>query len=166
MKFKKGDILLFKNGTSFYSKMIQWATSSKYSHVGLLLDPDPKKLTTGEALSKGFHIQDSYGWIDKLIEEDKVDVFRYQRLGANQAQSIVDFAYSIEGTKYDWMDIFDIGVLVLTGARIKTGSANKYICSEAVAKAYGRLDIQLCPKFDDEVTPADISRSKLLKRMK
>ncbi len=166
MELKKGDIFLYKNGTSLYSKIIKHFTKSKYSHVGLLLDADPNKLTTGEALSRGFVIQDSMGWIDKQIKLGNVDVYRYPSLGKNQAQSIVDFTYSIKDAGYDWLDIFDIAVFTITRDKIQTGSINKYFCSEAVAKAYTLINADLCPrKLDDEVTPRDIHKSKLLKKV-
>lgn len=178
-KLQKGDVLLYKGEGnwssiwkfwegSFSLKLMQLlikiGTMSQYSHVGVVVDNDPKKVIVGEAIDSGFLIHHQAGYVDRLIRQDMIHVYRGE-LTNMQKEEIAKKAYDIQGVGYDWRDILDIGLHILTGRIFKFGRADKMICSEAVAYVYEYVNYKLSNKPVDEVTPADISRSLKLKRI-
>ena len=186
MELKKGDLLLFKGrgnwknflkfwdkdeignwcwSTNFIQFMIKLGTWSEYCHVGIVLDPNPNKLTIGEALDNGFTIYDAMGYVDRLIKEDMIHVYRVLDLTLKQRNEVVKTAYSIKGSSYDYKDILDIILHILTGFHFKFGKANQYICSEAVGFCYDKIFIYFTDKSIDEEVPKDIATSYITKKI-
>ena len=186
MELIKGDLLLFKGRgnwknflkfwdkdesgdwcwtTNFIQFMIKLGTWSEYCHVGIVLDPNPDKLTVGEALDNGFTVYDAMGYVDRLILERKIDVYRVPDLTVVQKNDVVRTAYTIKGSKYDKGDILDIILHILTGFHFKFGRADQYICSEAISVCFDKIFIYFTDKPLDEETPKDIATSYLTKKM-
>ncbi len=185
MKLKKADLLLFKgrgnskNYLKFWDKNEQgeycWAenfvqytikkiTKGQYCHVGIVINP--KKLVIAEALNQGFTVWEANGYIDRLIIDGKVHVYRVDGLSVKEVNKVIKEILSLEGSKYDYKDILDIFLTWLTGYKFKFGNALNIICSEGVALGFSVIrkyfDIE---KDEDDITPVDIAKSDITMKL-
>jgi len=160
--------IYFFHWESFYGKLIQFATRSKWTHVGIGVE-NGDSFTIYEAVNRGL-VKSNYPketlkrWEEQGIVTSK-DVFV-----ARTNKEIVATCDKYLGRSYDWTSIFFIGVHFIFGkyALNFTGS-RKLICSEFVARALYDLSdkqINFATEYNkpyDFVTPADIYNSKQLK---
>jgi len=172
---RPGDILLtkgegnwrtfWKGPMHFAQFLIKIGTMSQYCHVGIVLEVEESTITVGEALNQGFTIWESYDYIEQQITKDNMHVYRVPRLGTKQLEIIRREAAGAKGAKYDWGDILDLLLFILTGKTFSFGKPNKFMCSEIIASLFWKAGIEIFPgKTIDMITPADIGRSRIVKR--
>ena len=162
-EFKQGDIILFKPGGDFFTKLIAWGTKSPYCHVAVCVSPQ-MHLAIEANTTGGVRAVDL-----RTIKED-IDIFRIKPEHTYDADGVISFLVTQLNNKYDFAGVFFLGFLkTLSLIKIPTKDyANKfqkdrdYFCSELCCEAFsngGGLDI--VPQVDDaDVTaPGDIAKS-------
>jgi uncharacterized protein YycO len=168
-----GDIVNFRS-RGFFSKIIRFGTGGDTNHSAIYVGGGRQYLI--EALGKGVKKTRLPSRVKKK-DTERVVVLRYEKLTVNEAEIIKDYAYSRIGVKYDWRQIVGFGIWCF--GRIFLGkkfwekhkcnpfdTKEKDICSELVYNAYQKAGIKLCPeKNESNVTPADLERSLLLKKI-
>ncbi len=165
---KSGDVVLF-SGKGFISRLIQLATWSPYSHVGLVLKdkrgtllwesttlstlPD---INTGE-LTKGVQLVCLKDRID--IYDGKVAVRQLKTpLSAEQEAAYRLFRDEVRGRAYEKSKV----ALARSAIDLISGQSedlSTLFCSEMNAEAYQRMKLIDESKSSAEYTPADFARS-------
>lgn len=147
---KPGDVALY-TGTDIYSKGIQFATRSKWSHAGLVVAVNQSGPTVVEATQQGLkltRIGGVPGWQCRdsgLTDAERAEVTKW---------ALTKYA---KGCRYDYGDIFWIAVHILFPfLPITMEGTGRYFCSSFVSWAliHGGADID-APEF---VAPADLDR--------
>lgn len=129
------DVIFFKRTDNFVSKTISLLTSSEFTHVGLITS----------APSEGNHgiIIEADRFIRTRQREFTFDpnlhaIYRVPNLTDKQKEDIVSFAISMEGSRYDYLQI--LGFIIRLLFKLNIGNlfnrANYLICSELIDKAY------------------------------
>lgn len=150
------DILLFKNNT-LLGKIIKHETKSIYTHSAIALD----NFHLAEATHKGIkidHIEDlSSGY----------DIYRYKDgLADKQKDKIKNFIYNKITTPYNYKELFSYLLNIELNFDLRF-SDKKLICSQFVYWAYIYAGVDLLPNNKlTIITPANISQSKLLTKLK
>lgn len=162
---KAGDILLFR-GEDGMSKLIQWGTGSKYSHVAICVSPEMNLVI--EAMSgKGVRARDT-----RKIPE-KYDLYRIKGEFSYNLDGAVSHLISKLNTRYDYFGVIFLGILKLLmkiGLPLKNKANNwqrdrDYFCSELCYEAFhegGGLDIVPDVPEADITSPGDIAKSGVL----
>ena len=153
--FQFGD-LLFYRGDNFFSRVVQSVTNSEYSHVALVID--------------NLHLAE-ISWNYKLkirhlhYRSNSLDVYRYHNLGENQKQLMRQFALAALNTQYDYIQT--LGYLVNKLFRTKVVNDPKlFNCSEFISRCYQNAGVYLLANnTDSTVTPADLAKSGLLRKL-
>lgn len=157
-----GDILLFK-GEKGISKLIQWGTGSKYSHVAVCVSPG-MNLAIEAIAGGGVRARDI-----RIIKEG-YDVYRIKEENVYNLNEAIAYLVSKLNNKYDYFGVFFLGLLKLMAKIGKPfkDTANKwqkdrdYFCSELCYEAFffgGKLDIVPAVPAADITSPGDISKS-------
>jgi len=165
MKLQECDILMFK-GSDLFSTLIRMFTWSKYSHAGILIRNGMNN-TVGEALAKGFEINDYGQGLTHMIENNVVDVYRMPGLTQEQRDKILAYVNDSMGSDYDWFNIFQIAVFTITGEWVGKDNPKKLICTEAVIRAFNKAGIRLVgnkPMY--AVKPSDLADDDTLDKKK
>jgi hypothetical protein len=161
---KDGDILLYE-GLNLASRVIRWATRSRYSHAGIAVWWNDR-LMVMEAVGRGVsvtplssNIKHYHGHVQWFSTRDEVQVDRRQQL--------VQFAQEELGKEYAlWKAVLLGFYLVLKKDREKRDELareNKLYCSWYVAQVYNAAGLDLKKGVSDRfMTPEDIARSPLL----
>lgn len=169
MKLKQGDILLYrKNPSNFISRAIAMATGSSYSHVGILSSQNDDSTVVAEALDKGFTLtrNNTIEYMQR-IEDGDVLVLRSKE----PLEFIKEYILKYLGRPYGFFDIFAILIYTFTKKMVFKGTANRLICSEAVARILydaSNKKIDFSKEYNKPysyITPDDIFMSKHLKRV-
>ncbi len=165
-----GDIVLFA-GKGLISKVIQWATRSPYSHIGLVLVDvrwDMVLLWESTTLSK---IKTVFGKIRQgvalrplsmAIENYKGDVVirkLHRVLSAHQKRVLIKLRQEFKDKKYEeskWQ-LFKSAYDFIGGKNKRDTSS--LFCSELVAEAYQQMGLLSLDKPSNEYTPADFAKS-------
>lgn len=135
--------LQFSSQNKIGSKLIQWFTWSKYSHVDFVL-PDGRLLG---ARGDGVKIREPYYVDKKLI------------CTVDAPESVLDYALSQKGKDYDYSALFGF----ILNRKIEDNS--KWFCSELVAWAFRQAGVDLLNYSDEyRITPRDLLLSPLVKR--
>ena len=154
---KSGDILLFKGG-GLTAKIIQWGTSSPYSHVAICANADMNLAI--EAMTKGIRARDI-----RKIKQD-YDIFRVKEVYEYDLNKVISFLVSKLNERYDFAGVFFLGILKLFRLKKMANKWQKdrdYFCSELGDKAFLYGGIDLTPENEADITsPADISLSPVV----
>ena len=161
-----GDILLFK-GEDGMSRLIQWGTGSKYSHVAICVSPEMDLAIEAMAGLGGVRARDV-----RDIKE-AYDVFRVKGSLRYDLNGVISQLVSKLNTRYDFLGVVFLGILKLLskiGLPLKNKANNwqkdkDYFCSELVYEAFnpgGGLDIVPDIGEGDITSPGDIARSGVL----
>lgn len=162
---KVGDIVLFRKNNTFISKAIAMITGSSYTHVGIIKDVKKDVIVIAEAMTEGFYSSDYKRKIfEGMIKFGSVLIMRPTKSLKDVVKSIEKY----EGRPYAVLDLVAILIYAITGHKLCKGSADKLICSEAVARvlydASGKK-IDLQKEYDKPysyITPDDLFMSKYL----
>ncbi len=167
---KNCDILLYK-GRTFSSRLIQFGTSSKYSHVAVVVHP---KMNL--AIESNVGHQDGVRALDlRKLDGSTVDVFRIKSGFKFEAEKVISFLVARLGARFDWLGVTWLGVLkaasLLTAFRFKPHNEfqrqKDYFCSELCYEAFKEGGLDIVPQIGEaEITsPGDISRSDRLDKI-
>lgn len=164
-KIQSGDILLFE-GRGFWSALIRFATSSRISHAGIVVDLHGRVACLEAAEGRGVQLWPVSAYLAKGLKihwyrllDDEYDLDR---------QSVVDFAFSQWGKRYaSWNQFARSFTLVWSGVAQRIGlpadsDGERWFCSELVAGAlrYAGLADERTPA---RTSPGDLQFLKCLK---
>jgi hypothetical protein len=166
-QIKNGDVLMYR-GRSLQSRIIRWATGSRYSHAGLAAWWN-NRLMIMEAVGKGVivtpisqNVRRYSGRVEWFTSVEEIpDEHRLQ---------MVEFAQRELGKQYArWRAIF-LGIRVLLQrsleSRDKLRREERLFCSHYVAETYNAIGRDLKKGVSDRfMSPGDIAVSPLLKRI-
>jgi cell wall-associated NlpC family hydrolase len=156
MDMKHGD-LIFVRGTDTISRIIEWLTSSKYSHVAMYIG-------NGEVIEA--QRLRSVGLAPLSEYDGKYDVYTCPTLTDDQRKQIIEYARSMGGIKYDYLDIARLFLRCVFRLELPIDDPTRIICSELIVKAYSKAGIKLVQGREDyDVTPEDVAESKMLKML-
>jgi len=166
---KPGDILLFK-GEDGISKLIAWGTNSKYSHVAICVSSE-MNLAIEAIAGGGVRARDT-----RLIK-DKFDVYRIKEGYNYNLNSTLSYLVNKLNCKYDYLGVLFLGLIKAIAKlylpfKIKANKWQKdrdYFCSELCYDAFfigGGLDIVPDVSEADVTSPGDISKSRIIERIK
>ncbi len=165
-RIRDGDVLMYR-GRTIPSRVIQWATRSRYSHAGLAAWWNGRLMVL-EAVGRGVvvtplsanvrHYHGDVEWFTCV--EDIPDADRHR---------MIEFAQQELGKEYaHWKAIMlGLRILFLKGEkqRDELRRARQLFCSQYVAEVYNSVGKDLKTGVSDRfMSPADIARSPLLKR--
>ena len=175
-QIRTGDLLLC-SGSGWFSKMIQAATRSEWSHVALLirLDAFDRIMVLESVESIGVRTVPLHQYLENYDQmgnpypgemailrhrdfADKVQPEAFERLGR--------FAVDHFGYPYDSQQIAEIAARITLNRMApemldsfphppKSSNAQAYICSEYVAACYAQVGIEIHPSTFGFTTPAD-----------
>lgn len=154
---KIGDVILVR-GRGIISLLIRLVTRSKYSHVAL-------------ALSDKHVLEIDWKYRLKIneIHYNHYDIYRfYRELNHDEIFKLLNFAYSVIGTKYDFKQIFSLFLEYTFNIKSDYlfNNPKKLICSDVVDLAYKEIGVDLIPNKEyQNVTPHDVSTSPKLKKI-
>jgi uncharacterized protein YycO len=157
-QLKKGDIIL-STTPDMVSKIVKYATSSKYSHARLYVGNG----NTIEAI-------DPIVVEDKLIDLIKDDlytaVYRYPNLNEVQKLQIIHYANQQLGKEYDLsgaVGTSNLGLLPILAAKIHNirNAESDLYCSELIAFAYKSARVPLGTP-SSLTTPKDLAQNPKL----
>ncbi|MDP3789702.1 MAG: hypothetical protein Q8R48_04795 [Candidatus Omnitrophota bacterium] len=167
------DILLYK-GKGFTSWIIEIGTSSSYSHVALVIDP---QINLGIESNTG-HQSGVRAFDLRKLQMGEVDVYRIKPdfLAKVQKEKAISFLVDHLGAKYDLLGVIGLGLLKILSF-ITLGLTKKwnnnfqkkrdYFCSELCYEAFnsGGLDIVPAVLEADVTAPGDIAKSKVIQKI-
>jgi hypothetical protein len=132
---RQADVVFFRATDNLVSKTIAKLTDSEYTHVGLVIN------TVSNMENRGIIME-----ADRFIKTRQRafvfnpalhSLYRIPNLTDVQIRNIVGFSLSMEGTRYDYLQIF--GFFLQLVFKLNTGTlfnrANYIICSELIDKA-------------------------------
>ena len=159
-----GDILLFK-GEDGISRLIQWGTGSKYSHVAICVSPG-MNLAIEAMAGKGVRA------IDIRRIRSEYDVFRIKEGHDFNLDKTISYLIDKLNQKYDFLGIIFLGLIKLLAkiGRPLKNVANKwqidrdYFCSELCYEAFNFGGLDIVPETDEAniTSPGDIAKSSLI----
>lgn len=159
---KSCDILLYK-GTGAVSKLIQWKTTSAYSHVSVVVDGEMSL-----AIESNTGSQSGVRALDlRKLDAKIVDVFRIKKENGFKPEQVISYLVSCLGCKYDYPGVFYLGLLKVLGQQKKANEwqiKKDYFCSELVYEAFKSAGLDIVPQIGSSETtsPGDIAKSPIL----
>jgi hypothetical protein len=166
-EIQNGDVLIY-HGTSFESRIIQWATRSRYSHAGLVAWWN-NRLMVMEAVGKGVIVTP----LSSNVAGYRGDVEWFtcqERIPAEERLRLVEFAQRELGKEYALWKAVVLGMRILfQHDREKRDSLRRerqLFCSHYVAETYNAIGRDLKKGVSDRfMSPGDIADSPLLLRV-
>jgi len=156
---KSGDILLFRNKT-LMSKIIQWGTNSKYSHVAVCANAEMNLLIEAQGSVRAADIRTMNNY----------DIFRIKAGHRYNLNKVVSFLVSKLNEKYDYAGVIFLGIMKLFRLNKLANKWQKdrdYFCSELVYEAFKAGGLQIVDKESaGVVSPADIANSDIIEDIK
>ncbi len=164
------DILLYK-GTGFTSWLIEFGTSSPYSHVSVVADPESHiGIESNTGHQSGVRAFDL-----RKLPPKEIDVFRLKPEHLHQVdpKKVNSYLVAHLETPYDWGGVIGLGLLKLISLIPFVATKNwhndfqekkDYFCSELCYDAFNAGGIDIVPQIDSATitSPGDISRSPVL----
>jgi hypothetical protein len=152
--------LLFTSGSSFFSKLIQKATGSPWSHVGFLIKtPWPELILVMESVeSIGIRIQPLSLYVRDY--PGGVVVARHSELSGctlDQQRAGVQLAASLVGTKYDTAELGRIAARIVGNTPAEHKDDGVFICSEFAEFVFRSLPINFTKDHRGFVAPANLA---------
>ena len=112
-KLQAGDILQLK-GNSGIAKIIQWGTSSIYSHIGICISPEMNLMIEAQGTVRANDVR---------LLKNSYDIFRVVDKYEYDLNKVISFLVSKLNAKYDYLGVVFLGILKLF--RLKN-TANKW----------------------------------------
>jgi hypothetical protein len=164
---RNGDVLMYR-GRTMESRIIQWATHSRYSHAGLAVWWN-NRLMVMEAVGKGVIVTP----LSNNVSSYRGDVEWFtsvEEIPEDQRMVMVDFAQQELGKEYALWRAVLLGVRLLFKHDLRTRDhlrrEGRLFCSHYVAETYNALGRDLKRGVSDRfMSPGDIASSPLLKRI-
>jgi len=164
-----GDILLFK-GEDGFSRLIAWGTNSVYTHVAICVSPQMNLAI--EAIAGG-----GVRAIDIREIKENYDVYNVKEGNNYDLNATLSYLVSKLNSHYDYLGVIFLGLIKVMAKLYPPFkiTANKwqkdrdYFCSELCYDAFfagGGLDIVPDISEADVISPADISKSKIMEYIK
>ena len=161
-----GDVLLFE-GKNLASRLIRWATRSRYSHAGIAVWWNDR-LMVMEAVGKGVSISP----LSRNVRHYHGHVHWYTAkhpIPENKRIAMVRFAQEELGKEYALWKAVLLGLSILFKSDADQRDAlrreNKLYCSWYFAQIYNSIGLDLKKGTSDRfMTPQDIARSPQLVR--
>jgi len=158
-----GDILMY-SGEDDVSKIIQKATQSMWSHVGILFKIEPwKRLMLIESVENmGVRLIPLSRYIQNIEREEEEEEFyarliiaRHQQLKPEMIHRLINYSIDLITRPYDIEEIMQIMERLRTGqGKMKRDRA--YMCSEMVYECYHKIGIELNHHPFGFISPEDI----------
>ena len=152
---RSGDILLFR-GSGLMSKIIQWGTSSIYSHTGICANAEMDLLIEAQGCVRAADIRTMTDY----------DIFRVKHGHRYDLNKVISFLVSKLNSRYDYKGVIFLGIMKLFRLKKMANKWQKdrdYFCSELVYEAFKAGGLQIVNKESAGViSPADLSRSDIL----
>ena len=148
------------------SRLIQWNTKSRYSHVAVVVGED---MHFGIESNTGS--QSGVRAIDlRKIGAESIDVFRVKEGHTFKPEQVISYLVASLGSHYDYPGVIWLGILKLLRFKQKANefqSEKDYFCSELVYEAFKSAGLDIVPQIGEaEITsPGDISRSPVLQKI-
>jgi hypothetical protein len=163
---ENGDVLLYE-GFNTASRIIRWATRSRYSHAGIAVWWN-NRLMVMEAVGKGV----SVSTLSANVRHYHGHVHWYstrEPVSKGQRDAMILFAQEELGKKYALWKAITLGLALLLHRNQEKQDAlrreSKLYCSWYVAQIYNAAGLDLIKGVSDRfMTPQDIARSPLLER--
>jgi len=156
---RNGDILLFYR-SGLMSKIIQWGTKSKYSHVAICVNADMNLAIEAQGRVRAADIR-------KMTD---YDVFRVKEVYNYDLDKVISFLVSKLNNKYDYAGVIFLGIMKLFRLKKLANKWQKdrdYFCSELVYEAFKAGGLQIVDKESaGVVSPGDISSSPIIVAVK
>lgn len=166
-QIRNGDVLLYR-GRSLESRLIRWATRSRYSHAGLAVWWNGR-LMVMEAVGRGVvvtplskNVSFYPGYVEWFTSVEEIP--DHQRL------QMVEFAQQELGKEYALWRAVLLGFRRLFKRDVETRDKMRrelrLFCSHYVAQAYNAVGRDLKKGVSDRfMSPGDVAASPLLKRV-
>ena len=166
-KYHAFDILLYR-GQGFTSWVIQKLSSSKYSHVAVVVNPS---MNLGIESNTG-HQAGVRAFDLRKLNMSSVDVFRLKPEYTVDPDTVIAYLVDHLGAKYDFLGVAFLGILKLLSLLTFTWwkphnlwqIKKDYFCSELVWEAFAADGMDLVPQTGggDITSPGDIAKSPSL----
>jgi hypothetical protein len=159
-----GDVLLYE-GFNLASRLIRWATRSRYSHAGIAVWWNDR-LMVMEAVGNGVSVTPMSNNVRHYHGHVKWYSTR-EPIPENKRLEMVRFAQEELGKEYALWKAFLLGLAVLfkrnKDKKDDLRRENKLYCSWYVAQIYNAISLDLKKGVSDRfMTPQDIARSPVL----
>ncbi len=166
-QIKDGDVLMYR-GRSLESRIVQWATRSKYSHAGLAVWWNGR-LMVMEAVGRGVIVTPlsknvlSYpGYVEWFTSVEQIP--------DDQRRRMVEFAQQELGKEYALWRALLLGFRLLfqhdVDTRDRLRREVRLFCSHYVAATYNAVGKDLKKGVSDRfMSPGDVASSPMLKRI-
>lgn len=176
---RTGDLALC-SGTPAFSRVIQWATSSPWSHIAMIVRLDDlDRVMVVEAVARiGVRVVPLRRFLsggDARHEKPfagKAIIARHDDFDVKAAdgglRALDDFAFDRLGTPFSATEVAGIGVRIFLGAfgitvpRMATPN-DAYFCSEYLAKCYKRIGIDIPWDGRGFIAPDDFAADPKIK---
>lgn len=160
-----GNVVFYKDNTSFITKTIANITRSQYSHVALIIGFDEATNVATIIESNGF-IRTRVSTIK--INKDHVIYELADGMTEEVKGKVVDYATKQLGTEYDYLQILGLFLaLVFKEPRYAFfNSKNKFICSELIDNSYYNAGIKRNNNLNiGNITPQELLEVYDLKKI-
>lgn len=164
LQIKDGDVLLYE-GFTLPSRVIRWATRSRYSHAGVAVWWNDRLMVL-EAVGHGVSVTPLSANLRHY--RGHVQWFTTQKpISQAKRREMIQFAQQELGKRYALWKSIVLGCFILfrhgVDKRDQLRRENKLYCSWYVAQIYNAVGLDLKKGVSDRfMTPDDIARSPLL----
>ncbi len=163
------DILLYK-GKGLTSRLIEWGSSSPYSHVAVVVEPE-----INLAIESNVGHQAGVRALDlRKLKDGEVDTFRIKPEFPFNGKKVSSFLVGCLGAGYDYWGVTSLAFLKFAGwltfkhyqGYNRFQMDKDYFCSELVFQAFQEGGLDIVPQIGaaDTTSPGDIARSPLIEK--
>ena len=152
IKIEIGDIIACRDKKSLISETICLITSSKYSHLAIVVSNDMAIEADGISGLVIYRNIENY--------KNNSDIYTCNLLTDAQRKDIVNYLEKEVGQKYDRLLLFVLFIKFMFKLKFKYKNNRSVICSELVNNSYKKVGIKLSKK--KYPIPDDVVGSKLL----
>lgn len=159
--------MILVEGASRFSVAIKYLTQSTWSHAALYIGDTVDSFDKGEEarLIVEADIQDGIRLMPlSIFYERHTRICRPVGLSPQGIESLIDYAVSREGDKYDLKNIFDLARYLIQRPpvpshwrrrllSIGSGDPTRAICSSLVAQAFHSVAYPILPEFIQQPSP-------------
>ncbi|MCP4481438.1 MAG: hypothetical protein GY817_01230 [bacterium] len=160
---RRGSLILFKNDTGIFARLIRFFTQSEYHHVGLVIGTQKHrqglvlhiieaKVLKGVILTKYVYNNSDHS------------IYEHMSMTLKLRHKICSEAFLYLGSKYDWVAvIYKLFLKITFGDRRKNilNDKDSYYCSEFVSQLFAENGLYFSRRIPIEnIEPVNIALSK------